>query len=47
MFEKAQHPQLSEDPLTGDQILEDIGHLLQRHLAAVTWIRNGPARDGV
>lgn len=47
MFEEAQHSQLSEDPLTGDQILEDIGHLLQRHLAAVPWIRNGPARDRV
>lgn len=40
MFEEAQHPQLSEDPLTGDQVLEDIGHLLQSHLATVTWIGN-------
>lgn len=46
MFEEAQHPQLSENPLTGDQVLEDIGHLLQSHLAAVAWICNGPARDG-
>lgn len=28
VFEEAQHPQLSEDPLTGDQVLEDVGHLL-------------------
>lgn len=44
VFEEAEHPQLSEDPLTGDQVLEDIGHLLQGHLAAVAWIRDGPAR---
>lgn len=43
MFEEAQHPQLSEDPLTGDQVLEDIGHLLQSHLATVTWIGDRPA----
>lgn len=46
MFEETQHPQLSEDPLTGDQVLEDIGHLLQSHLATVTWIRNRPVTDG-
>lgn len=45
MFEEAQHPQLSENPLTGDQVLEDIGHLLQSHLAAVAWICNRPARE--
>lgn len=44
VFEEAEHPQLSEDPLTGHQVLEDIGHLLQGHLAAVAWIRDGPAR---
>lgn len=44
VFEEAEHPQLSEDSLTGDQVLEDIGHLLQGHLAAVAWIRDGPAR---
>lgn len=42
MFEEAEHPQLSEDPLTRNQVLEDIRHLLQSHLATVTWISNGP-----
>lgn len=44
MFEEAQHPQLSEDSLTGDQVLEDIGHLLQSHLTAVAWICDRPAQ---
>lgn len=42
MFEEAQHPQLSEDPLTGDQVLEDVGHLLQGHLAAVARVGDRP-----
>lgn len=45
VFEEAQHPQLSEDPLTGDKVLEDIGHFLQRHLATVTWICDRPVRN--
>lgn len=28
VLEEAEHPELSEDPLTGDQVLEDVGHLL-------------------
>lgn len=45
VFEEAQHPQLSEDPLTGHQVLEDIRHLLQSHLPTVTGIGYRPARD--
>lgn len=44
VFEEAQHPQLSEDPLTGDQVLEDVGHLLQSHLPAVPRIGHRPVR---
>lgn len=46
MFEEAQHPQLSEDPLAGHQVLEDIRHLLQSHLSTITGISNWPVRDG-
>lgn len=44
VFEEAQHPQLSEDPLAGDQVLEDVGHLLQSHLPAVPRIGHRPVR---
>lgn len=47
VFEEAQHPQLSEDPLAGDQVLEDVGHLLQSHFASVARIRHGPARNSI
>lgn len=46
MFEEAQHPQLSEDPFAGHQVLEDIRHLLQSHFSTVTGISNWPVRDG-
>lgn len=44
VFEEAQHPQLSEDPLAGDQVLKDVGHLLQSHLPAVPRIGHRPVR---
>lgn len=42
VFEEAEHPQLPEDPLAGHEILEDIGHLLQGHLAAVPGVSDRP-----
>lgn len=38
VFEEAEHAQFSEDPLTGDQVLEDIGHLLQSHLSTISGV---------
>lgn len=42
VLEEAQHPQLSEDPFAGHEVLENIGHLLQGHLAAIPGVSNRP-----
>lgn len=44
VLEEAQHFQLSEDALRGDERLEHIGQLLQRHSTTVARICHGPAR---
>lgn len=46
VLEEAQHPQLPEDPLAGHKVLEDIGHLLQGHLAAIPGVSNRPGQGG-
>ena len=46
VFEEAEHAQLPEDPLAGHQVLEHVGHLLQRHLAAVARVRDRPGGAG-
>lgn len=42
MLEETQHAQLPEDPLAGDERLEDVGHLLQGDPSAVTGVRHSP-----
>lgn len=46
VFEEAEHPQLPEDPLAGHEVLEDVGHLLQGHLAAVPGVSDRPGEGG-
>lgn len=42
MFEEAQHAELPEDSLTGDQVLEDIRHLLESNFPSIPGIRHRP-----
>ena len=40
MFEEAQHLQLTEDPLTGDEVLEDVGHLFEGDALSIPGVRH-------
>lgn len=42
MPEVAEHPKFSVHPFTGDEVLEDIRHLLERHPFAVTRVCHSP-----
>lgn len=42
MFEEAQHLQLTEHPLTGNKVLEDIGHLFEGYSLPVSGVRHRP-----
>lgn len=44
MFEEAEHLQFTEDPLAGDEVLEDIGHLFEGHTLAVPGVSHRPER---
>lgn len=46
VLEGGQHPQLAEDSLAAGQVLEDVGHLLQRHALVVPRVGDGPVIDG-
>lgn len=35
MFEETQHAELPEDALTGDQVLEDIGHFFESNFPSI------------
>lgn len=43
MFESSQHAQFPVDSLAGDEVLEDVGHLLQGHPLPVPGVGHGPA----
>ena len=45
MFEGGQHAQLPVHPFAGDEVLEDVGHLLQSHPFPVPRVRHGPAQN--
>jgi len=45
VLEEAQHLQLPEHPLTRNQVLEDIGHLLEGHLLTVPRVRHRPGGE--
>lgn len=40
MLEEAEHLQFAEDPLAGDEVLEDVGHLFEGHALAVPGVRH-------
>ena len=42
MLEEPHHPELPEDPLGGDQALEDVGQLLEGHALAVAGVGDRP-----
>lgn len=44
MLEEAKHFQLAEDPLTGDEVLEDVGHLFEGHTFTVPGVSHRPER---
>lgn len=45
MLEEAEHFQLTEDPLTGDEVLEDVGHLFEGHAFTVPGVSHRPERE--
>lgn len=45
MFEEAEHLELAEHPLGGDEALEDVGQFLERHPPAVSGVRHRPVTD--
>lgn len=42
MFKETQHPEFPEHTFAGDQVLEDIRHFLQSHLAPIPRVRHRP-----
>ena len=38
MLEETEHLQLAEDPLAGNKVLEDVGHLFEGDPFAISWI---------
>lgn len=44
MFEETQHLQLSKNPLTGNEVLEDIGHLFQGDSLSISGVCHWPER---
>lgn len=42
MFEEGQHLELPEDPLAGNKVLEDVGHLFEGDPLPVSGVRHGP-----
>ncbi|GAA6074323.1 uncharacterized [Tachysurus ichikawai] len=46
VLEEAEHFQLTEDPLTGDEVLEDVGHLFEGHTFTVAGVSHRPERRG-
>lgn len=42
MFEEAQHAELPEDALAGDQILEDIRHFFESNFPSIPRVRHRP-----
>lgn len=45
MLEEAEHLQLAEDPLTGDEVLEDVGHLFEGHTFTVPGVGHRPEAE--
>lgn len=43
MLEEAQHLELTKHPLGGDQCLEDVRHLLERHSFTIARVGDSPA----